>query len=1153
MSFGSSLKFNVESHNGKPSILWQQEKQQKKPRKYGYKSKDLRHPVRQPADENFHNNKNAEEQNDEKKEEKKEKRKDFIKRNREKFNENKKLGSNSNQAEKGTVTLTQDQLNAILESVGKIAAGKGKGLRINIDNESNELKIEKPDSSVEVSENVDPNTAELTKSDEKPNEMEDKNKTEGPSDKKEGDNKKMDKQDKEVDKTAADSESEISLPPPIPWAHLTVAEKKRLQWARERGETSQPAYDPWGRPGAGAPLRTETGQVFADLSKTQGKNTLASEEPKTTSTVDVSTKHVDSHNDQSHQSGGAQMTENEKIPPPAMRSSMVIGHVAPDENRYNTSKDQEKKKWLEELEKQREEQRMRKLLSRERLRDSSENDWADRFSQKNEVPSQEMKKEDKRAHVDNVPGVSHHQAVDYDQNLPPAIRSSFPVGSGTPNDTKILELKAEEKRKYLKDLERQIEQRNQQKMKEQELERMAEHWAERSSHGPPVVDVFDGEVTGRTSSAPHPATSLETDEMCKHLRGQHIVLDPVTHRELEEKKRRHLEYQDAVRHQIEEKQKQKHMERERKRLEEMEEELKLQKQRDVLQKQYEEEQNKLKNKEEDRQHKIDQLKSAMDEARENAQREKVMRRLQRLEQGGHDVSYLKAQLQTMSPRGANIESTNIPELDLTARTSYNQLVTHLPEISTRNTDIMFGQYNHEPYITDRVLTPCRYREPSQPHCEPGSPRRDFGTQTLDGLVLSQINLAREPSDVQIVYRKTYESQFLYEENLGGPIKSVKKEVEKRDVKRLKNREKLKPGDVKWNYQNRKNKKVIKQSERDPFYEMKQSESEVRRAKRKQKLMALVEANKDVIPSEKHSKSRDPSPEKNEQLTRSRRMDQSPERNEQLARSRRMDQSHSPDRTANVVAKKSDRNLSSNLQNPVESSSEERLDSRPRKTHKSRPTERRASPVQNSDRNLHQQQQQQQMPVSHSPPVPALKHKMSSDTVPGKQAEILKIGHTDTYDNDYNVDSFNYTNYEPLAGDDQDMGSGGNYTDLGPDYPIYRGDFIPFTRTADILDPTKAADPIPLSRETTRVMQARQAYTKNQAPGSFGSRLDYVQDDPRKSPVRNTNNPLINPGLLKDHPTARQDLILQQLSTLKQSLRQRQRELETCMSPSDFDQ
>ena len=61
------------------------------------------------------------------------------------------------------------------------------------------------------------------------------------SDKKESTNRiTEDQADSEKSKQDAGqhtgSQSEMPLPPPIPWAHLTVAEKKRIQWARERGK-----------------------------------------------------------------------------------------------------------------------------------------------------------------------------------------------------------------------------------------------------------------------------------------------------------------------------------------------------------------------------------------------------------------------------------------------------------------------------------------------------------------------------------------------------------------------------------------------------------------------------------------------------------------------------------------------------------------------------------------------------------------------------------------------------------------------------------------------------------------------------------------------------------------------------------------------------
>lgn len=52
-----------------------------------------------------------------------------------------------------------------------------------------------------------------------------------------------------------------------------------------------------------------------------------------------------------------------------------------------------------------------------------------------------------------------------------------------------------------------------------------------------------------------------------------------------------------------------------------------------------------------RQEEVERLKAAMDEAHEKAMREKYSRKMQHLEQGGHDTTQLKAHL-TGNYRGA---------------------------------------------------------------------------------------------------------------------------------------------------------------------------------------------------------------------------------------------------------------------------------------------------------------------------------------------------------------------------------------------------------------------------------------------------------------------------------------------------------------------
>lgn len=60
-----------------------------------------------------------------------------------------------------------------------------------------------------------------------------------------------------------------SLPPSGPTnAKTSLGELKRRQWERERADsTTTGEFQPWGKPGAGAPIRTKSGNVAADYGK----------------------------------------------------------------------------------------------------------------------------------------------------------------------------------------------------------------------------------------------------------------------------------------------------------------------------------------------------------------------------------------------------------------------------------------------------------------------------------------------------------------------------------------------------------------------------------------------------------------------------------------------------------------------------------------------------------------------------------------------------------------------------------------------------------------------------------------------------------------------------------------------------------------------
>ena len=69
-------------------------------------------------------------------------------------------------------------------------------------------------------------------------------------------------------------------------------------------------------------------------------------------------------------------------------------------------------------------------------------------------------------------------------------------------------------------------------------------------------------------------------------------------------------------------------------------------------------------------------------------------------------------------------------------------------------------------------------------------------------------------------------------------------------------------------------------------------------------------------------------------------------------------------------------------------------------------------------------------------------------------------------------------------------------------PTKDSDFIPFMRTTDILDPSRAEDPVQLSRENTRVAVGRQHYHENLKPGDFGNQMVNLDDKGRQPQPHN---------------------------------------------------
>uniref|UniRef100_A0A2K5E618 Coiled-coil domain containing 66 n=1 Tax=Aotus nancymaae TaxID=37293 RepID=A0A2K5E618_AOTNA len=143
------------------------------------------------------------------------------------------------------------------------------------------------------------------------------------------------------------------------------------------------------------------------------------------------------------------------------------------------------------------------------------------------------------------------------------------------------------------------------------------------------------------------------------LRSMTALLDPAQIEERDRRRQKQLEHQKAITAQVEEKHKKKQLEEEQRKKEEQEEELRLAREREEMQKQYEEDILKQKQKEEIMTLKTNELFQTMQRAQELAQRLKQEQRIRELAQKGHDTSRLIKNLGVDTIQMEYNASTNI--------------------------------------------------------------------------------------------------------------------------------------------------------------------------------------------------------------------------------------------------------------------------------------------------------------------------------------------------------------------------------------------------------------------------------------------------------------------------------------------------------------
>ncbi|NXL84751.1 CCD66 protein, partial [Alectura lathami] len=139
-------------------------------------------------------------------------------------------------------------------------------------------------------------------------------------------------------------------------------------------------------------------------------------------------------------------------------------------------------------------------------------------------------------------------------------------------------------------------------------------------------------------------SALYHSQKASFLRSMTALLDPAQIEERGRQRQKQLEHQKAIMAQVEEKRKKKQLEEEKRKWEEQEEEKRLAREKELMQKQFEEDMLKQKQKEELVTLKTNELYQSMQKAQELAQRLKQEQRIHDLAQKGHDISKLKKNL-----------------------------------------------------------------------------------------------------------------------------------------------------------------------------------------------------------------------------------------------------------------------------------------------------------------------------------------------------------------------------------------------------------------------------------------------------------------------------------------------------------------------------
>ncbi|XP_032178722.1 coiled-coil domain-containing protein 66 isoform X2 [Mustela erminea] len=276
----------------------------------------------------------------------------------------------------------------------------------------------------------------------------------------------------------------------------------------------------------------------------------------------------------------------------------------------------------------------------------------------------------------------------------PLPRASQILEEAVPRERPFSAMKQEQQRKWIEDLNKQIEDDRQRRI-EEKITSSKSQLSSWSTHNQPeyfcvspdtheLADI-SSVYTPMTGSQVEPSEeehiakpvrdkTMADSQKTNFLRSMTALLDPAQIEERERRRQKQLEHQKAITAQVEEKRRKKQLEEQQRKKEEQEEERRLAREREEMQKQYEEDILKQKQKEEIMTLKTNELFQTMQRAQELAQRLKQEQRIRELAQKGHDTSGLIKNLgghgldDVSGKKNTCISSTTSPKKDTAVQT-----------------------------------------------------------------------------------------------------------------------------------------------------------------------------------------------------------------------------------------------------------------------------------------------------------------------------------------------------------------------------------------------------------------------------------------------------------------------------------------------------